>query len=137
MPTDIHRYAIDGPWLTRQLVKVLRDAEVDDKLEMITMLQDLVLGADAGKVTANLDSLEISDGKLAVWVGRDDTLPYRMDIRLDAKEGTSAPLSLRLSGSMGITYTEPSAIEIPAQAIDLKQLQEQIGLLQGLGNLFR
>ena len=137
MPTDIHRYAIDGPWLTRQLVKALRDAEVDDKLEMITMLQGLVLGADAGKVTANLDSLEISDGELAVWVGRDDTLPYRMDIRLDAKEGTSAPLSLRLSGSMGIAYTEPAAIEIPAQAIDLKQLQEQIGMLQGLGNLFR
>jgi hypothetical protein len=137
MPTDIHRYAIDGPWLTRQLVKVLRDAEVDDKLDMITMLQDLVLGADTGKVTASLDSLEISDGELAVWVGRDDTLPYRMDIRLDAKEGTSAPLSLRLSGSMGIAYAEPAAIEIPAQAIDLKQLQEQIGMLQGLGNLFR
>jgi hypothetical protein len=137
MPTDIHRYAIDGPWLTRQLVKVLRDAEVDDKLDMITMLQDLVLGAETGKVTASLDSLEISDGELAVWVGRDDTLPYRMDIRLDAKEGTSAPLSLRLSGSMGIAYVEPAAIEIPAQAIDLKQLQEQIGMLQGLGNLFR
>jgi hypothetical protein len=60
-----------------------------------------------------------------------------MDIRLDAKEGTSAPLSLRLSGSMGIAYVEPAAIEIPAQAIDLKQLQEQIGMLQGLGNLFR
>jgi hypothetical protein len=28
-------------------------------------------------------------------------------------------------------------IDIPAQAINLKQLQEQIGLLQGLGNLFR
>ena len=137
MPTDIHRYAIDGPWLTRQLVKVLRDAEVDDKLDMITMLQDLVLGAETGKVTASLDSLEISDGELAVWVGRDDTLPYRMDIRLDAKEGTSAPLSLRLSGSMGIAYAEPAAIEIPAQAINLKQLQEQIGMLQGLGNLFR
>lgn len=137
MPTDIHRYAIDGPWLTRQLVKVLRDAEVDDKLDMISMLQDLVLGADTGKVTASLDSLEISDGELAVWVGRDDTLPYRMDIRLDAKEGTSAPLSLRLSGSMGIAYAEPAAIEIPAQAINLKQLQEQISLLQGLGNLFR
>ncbi len=137
MPTDIHRYAIDGPWLTRQLVKVLRDAEVDDKLDMITMLQDLVLGAETGKVTASLDSLEISDGELAVWVGRDDTLPYRMDIRLDAKEGTSAPLSLRLSGSMEIAYAEPAAIEIPAQAINLKQLQEQIGLLQGLGNLFR
>jgi hypothetical protein len=38
---------------------------------------------------------------------------------------------------MGIAYAEPAAIEIPAQAIDLKQLQEQIGMLQGLGNLFR
>jgi hypothetical protein len=38
---------------------------------------------------------------------------------------------------MGIAYVEPAAIEIPAQAIDLKQLQEQIGMLQGLGNLFR
>ncbi|MEX1111789.1 MAG: hypothetical protein WEB31_08315 [Chthoniobacterales bacterium] len=137
MPTDIHRYAIDGPWLTKQLVKALREAEVDDKLDMIAMLQDLVLGPDAGKVTASLDSLEISDGELAVWVGRGDTLPYRMDIRLGAKEGSSAPLSLRLSGGMEIAYAEPAAIEIPAQAINLKQLQEQIGMLQGLGNLFR
>lgn len=135
--TDIHRYAIDGPWLTKQLVKALRDAEVDDKLDIITMLQNLVLGEGADKPTASLDSLEISDGELAVWVGRDDTLPYRMTVTLQAKEGTRAPLSLRLSGDMEMTYGQPVTIDVPAKAIDLKQLQEQIGLLQGLGNLFR
>jgi len=135
--TDIHRYAIDGPWLTKQLVKALRDAEVDDKLDIIAMLQNLVLGEGADKPTASLDSLEISDGELAVWVGRHDTLPYRMTVTLQAKEGTRAPLSLRLSGDMEMTYGQPVTIDVPAKAIDLKQLQEQIGLLQGLGNLFR
>jgi len=135
--TEIHRYAIDGPWLTKQLVKTLRDAEVDDKLDIIAMLQNLVLGEGADKPTAGLDSLEISDGELAVWVGRDDTLPYRMTVSLQAREGTRAPLSLRLSGEMEMTYGRPLTIDVPGQAIDLKQLQEQIGLLQGLGNLFR
>ena len=135
--TDIHRYAIDGPWLTKQLVKALREAEVDSKLEIVAMLQSLVLGQNTDKATASLDSLEISDGELAVWVGREDTLPYRMTITLHAKEGTRAPLALRLSGDMEMTYGTPVTIDIPAQAINLKQLQEQIGLLQGLGNLFR
>jgi hypothetical protein len=135
--TDIHRYAIDGPWLTKQLVKALREAEVDSKLEIVAMLQSLVLGQNTEKATASLDSLEISDGELAVWVGREDTLPYRMTITLHAKEGTRAPLALRISGDMEMTYGTPVTIDIPAQAINLKQLQEQIGLLQGLGNLFR
>ena len=135
--TDIHRYAIDGPWLTKQLVKALQEAEVDDKLEIVTMLQNLVLGRNTEKATASLDSLEISDGELAVWVGREDTLPYRMTIGIGAKEGTRAPLSLRLTGDMEMNYGRPVTIDIPAQAINLKQLQEQIGLLQGLGNLFR
>jgi|GEM_PF-1827019 len=137
IPTEIHRYAIDGPWLTKQLVKALRDAEADEKLDLIAMLQSLVRGGDADDVTAGLDSLEISDGELAVWVGRGDTLPYRMTVRLDAKEGTRTPLSLRLSGDLAMTYGKPVAIDVPAQAINLQQLQEQIGLLQGLGNLFR
>jgi hypothetical protein len=110
---------------------------VDDQLELLAMLQTTVLGGDADQATASLDSLEISDGELAVWVGREDTLPYRMSISLSAKEGTRVPLSLRLSGEMDISYGRPVTIDIPAQAIDLKQLQEQISLLQGLGNIFR
>jgi len=137
VPTEIHRYAIDGPWLTKQLVKTLRQAELDDKMAVVAMLQNFVLGGDTNKVTASLDSLEISDGELSVWVGRKDTLPYRMSLRLDAKEGTRQPLALRLSGEMNIDYIPPVAIEIPAQALDLKQLEEQLGLLQSLGNLFR
>lgn len=137
VPTEVHRYAIDGPWLTKQLVKALRKAELENKMEVVAMLQNLVLGGDTDKVTASLDSLEISDGELAVWVGRQDTLPYRMSLRLDAKEGTRQPLSLRLSGEMDIDYIPPVAIEIPAQALDLKQLEEQLGLLQSLGNIFR
>jgi len=137
VPTEIHRYAIDGPWLTKQLVKTLRKAELENKMEVVAMLQNLVLGGETDKVTASLDSLEISDGELSVWVGRQDTLPYRMSLRLDAKEGTRSPLALRLSGEMDIDYTPPVAIEIPAQALDLKQLEEQLGLLQSLGNLFR
>jgi len=136
-PTEIHRYAIDGPWLTNQLVKALRDAEVDDKLDIIAMLQNLVLSEGADKPTASLDSLEISNGELAVWVGRGDTLPYRMTVTLRVEEGTRDPLSLRLSGEMEMNYGQPVTIDVPAKAIDLKQLQEQIGLLQGLGNLFR
>jgi hypothetical protein len=123
--------------LTKQLVKALRDAEVDDKLDIVAMLQNLVLGEGADKPTASIDSLEISNGELAVWVGRGDTLPYRMTVTLRAKEGTRAPLSLYLSGEMEMTYGQPVTIDVPAKAIDLKQLQEQIGLLQGLGNLFR
>ena len=60
-----------------------------------------------------------------------------MSIRLDAKEGSQAPLALRLTGEMDMSYGNPVAIDIPAQAIDLKQLQEQLGFLQGLGNFFR
>lgn len=135
--TDIHRYSVDGPWLTKQLVKALRQAEIDDQLDIVATLQDLVLGDKPDKATASLDSLEISDGELAVWVGREDTLPYRMTMTLEASEGTRSPLSLRLSGDMEINYVPRVTIEVPARAIDLKQLQEQINLLQGLGNMFR
>lgn len=137
IPTEIQRYAIDGPWLTKQLVKTLRDAEMENKLEILAMLQNLVLGGRADKITASLDSLAISDGQLSVWVGRNDTLPYRMSLHLEVKEGTRAPLSLRLSGEMAIDYIPPVTIEIPAQALDLRQLEEQLGILQSLGNLFR
>lgn len=137
VPTEIHRYAVDGPWLTKQLVETLRDAELDDQMDVLAMLQSLVLGGDADNIAASLDSLEISDGELSVWVGREDTLPYRMTLRLDVREGTRAPLALRLSGAMDIAYVPSVSIEIPAQALDLKQLEEQLGLWQSLGNLFR
>jgi hypothetical protein len=136
-PTEIHRYAIDGPWLTKQLVRSLRNAAVEDKLDLLATLQNLVLGGDSQQATASLDSLAISDGELDVWVGREDTLPRRMTLRLGLKEGSRAPLALRLRGEMDIRYRPAVLIEIPAQAIDLKQLEEQLGILQNLGNLFR
>jgi hypothetical protein len=135
--TEIHRYTIDGPWLTRQLVKAVRQAEVEDKMEILALVQSLVRGVSPEKVTSSLDSLVLSDGELAVWVGKADTLPYRMTIDLSAKEGTRSPLALRLAGEMDIAYIPPVAIEAPGQALDLRQLREQLGFLEGLGNLFR
>jgi hypothetical protein len=38
---------------------------------------------------------------------------------------------------MDIAYIPPVAIEAPGQALDLRQLREQLGFLEGLGNLFR
>lgn len=132
----IHRYTLDGPWLTTQLVGALRQAEFEDKLELLSFIQALVLGAGAQTATASLDSLEISDGEFDVWVGKKDTLPHRMTITLSVKEGHSAPLGLALAGEMDITYGRPVTIEVPAQSINLKQLQEQLELLQSFGNLF-
>lgn len=135
-PMVIHRYALDGPWLTTQLVGTLRQAELEDKLELLSFVQALVLGAGAQTATASLDSLEISDGEFDVWVGKKDTLPHRMTITLRVKEGLAAPLGLTLAGEMDITYGRPVTVEVPAQSINLRQLQEQLELLQSFGNLF-
>jgi len=135
-PTEIHRYALDGPWLTAQLVGALRELEVDDKLETLAFIQTLVLGEGGEPATASLDTLQISGGELDVWVGRKDTLPHRMAIRLHVREGQRQPLALQLGGQMDINYGEPVTIEAPEQSIDLRQLREQLQMLQGFGGLF-
>ncbi len=135
-PAEIHRYALDGPWLTDQLVGALRQAELENQLEAFALIQSLVTGSGAPPTTASLDSLEISGGELDVWVGRQDTLPHRMTIRLNLREGQTRPLALQLAGEINITYGNPVAIEVPTQALDLRQLQEQLELLQSFGNMF-
>ncbi len=135
VPAAIHRYSLNGEWMTRQLRKALRDSSADKNMAWLGQLQAMITGAapDTGSVA----TLEVSDAEMSVWVGKTDTLPYRIDIKLDVKEGAKSPATLHLEGELTAAYGQPVKIELPPDSVGIEQIQKQLGALQGLGNFFR
>lgn len=135
VPTEIHRYSLHGEWMTKQLRKALRDSSADKNMAWLGQLQAAITGAAPDK--RSIGTLEVSDAEMSVWVGRQDTLPYRIVIKLDVKEGAQSPATLRLEGELTATYGQPVKIELPPDSIGIDQIQKQLGALQGMGNFFR
>lgn len=129
--TEIHRYAINGKWMTKQLRKALRDSAADKSMAWLRQLQNMITRVPAG--TDTLSTLEISDAEMSVWVGRQDTLPYRIAVDLDVKEGATSPATLNLKGELSAAYGQPVKIELPTESVGIEQIQKQINALQGLG----
>lgn len=131
--TQIHHYKIDGAWLTKQLTDTLRESKTSERMMMLAQLQTALVG---GTAIDSSDTLNISDGEMDVWVGKADTLPRRIVIRISTSEGTNSPLRVRLQGELALSYGKPVAIAAPEPSISLEQLQQQLNALQGLGNFF-
>lgn len=135
IPVEIHRYSINGPWLTGKLREALQHAAAEKQMQWIAQLQALATGASAG--SGSPDSLTIKDGEMRVWVGKSDALPYRIEADLPVSEGTSAPLSLELQGELTANYGQPVKIELPPDSVGIEKVRQQIKALQSLGDMFK
>lgn len=135
IPTEIHRYSINGPWLTKKLQKALREIAADDKMKWVTQLQSLATGNAPGQ--GSLETLTISDGEMSVWVGKSDALPYRIVTHLKIKEGASSPLTLVLRGELDAAYGQPVKIELPPDAVGIEKVKKQLEALQSFGSMFQ
>lgn len=131
--TEIHRYKIDGAWLTKQLADAMRASKTNERMMMLARLQATLVG---GNAIDSSETLTISDGEMEVWVAKADTLPRRIVVRISTSEGTNSPLGLKLKGDISLSYGKPLAISAPEPTISLEQLQQQLNALQGLGSFF-
>ncbi|MBE2180915.1 MAG: hypothetical protein IAE97_10625 [Chthoniobacterales bacterium] len=135
VPTEIHHYSLNGEWMTKHLREALRDSSADKNMAWLGQLQAMITGATPD--TGSIGTLEVSDAEMSVWVGKPDTLPYRIVIKLDVKEGAKSPATLRLEGELTAAYGQPVKIELPPDSVGIEQIQKQLGALQGIGNSFR
>lgn len=135
VPTEIHRYAINGPWLTERLRGALREVSADKQMEWVARLQSMLAGSTPGN--SSLDTLTIDDGEMKVWVGKSDALPYRIVANLRIREGTSAPIVLDLRGELDARYGQPVKIELPPDSVGIEKVRQQLEALQSLGGMFQ
>lgn len=131
--TEIHRYKIDGAWLTKQLADALRESKTNERMMMLARLQTALVG---GAAIDSSDTLKISDGEMQVWVAKADTLPRRIVVSISASEGTNSPVGLQLRSDVSLSYGKPLTISAPEPSMSLEQLHQQLNALQGLGGFF-
>ena len=129
--TEIHRYKINGSWLTKQMVKTLRELLADKQMKVVGFIQSRATGKDWRDLGNSLDTLECSDGDMAVWVGKSDTLPRRIVIDLRVSEGGQSPLALLLRAEVNADYGQVVPIDFPAESVTLDELKKS-GILGGL-----
>ncbi|MBJ7328025.1 MAG: hypothetical protein JHC52_11855 [Chthoniobacterales bacterium] len=129
--TEIHRYKINGSWLTKQMVKTLRELLADKQMMVVGFIQSMATGKDLQDLGNSLDTLQCSDGNMSVWVGKSDTLPRRIVIDLRVSEGGQSPLALLLRGEVNADYGQVVPIEFPAESVTVDDLKKS-GILGGL-----
>lgn len=123
VPTDIHRYTLNGQWMSKELRRVIRETIADENIAMLGFLQSLATGKDLKDVGKALDTLTCSDGAMMVWVGRDDTLPRRIVIETKLSEGDQSPLAIALRGEINAAYGHETAIDFPGESVTLEELK--------------
>lgn len=122
--TEIHRYTLNGKWMSKELRHVISKTIADENMAMIGYLQGLATGRDLKEIGNALDTLTCSDGAMKVWVGKDDTLPRRIVIETKVSEGKQAPLSISLRGEITATYGKTQTVDLPAESITLDELKK-------------
>lgn len=122
--TEIHRYTLNGKWMSKELRRVIGQTIADENMAVIGYIQGLATGKDLKEIGNALDTLTCSDGAMKVWVGKDDTLPRRIVIETKLSEGKQVPLSISLRGEINATYGETQAIDFPAESITLEELKK-------------
>ena len=122
-PTEIHRYTLNGQWMSKELRRVISETIADENMAIIGLLQSLATGKDLKDVGSALDTLTCSDGAMKVWVGKDDALPRRIVIETKLSEGKQVPLSISLRGEINATYGQEQTIDFPAESITLDELK--------------
>jgi len=122
--TEIHRYTLNGKWMSKELRRVIGETIADENMAVIGYIQGLATGKDLKEIGNALDTLTCSDGAMKVWVGKDDTLPRRIVIETKLSEGKQVPLSISLRGEINATYGKTQAIDFPAESITLEELKK-------------
>lgn len=130
VPTEIHRYTLNGKWMSKQLRRVIRDTMADENMAAVGFLQSLATGKDLKEIGGTLDTLTCSDGAMKVWVGRDDTLPRRIVVETRLSEGNQSPLAISLRGEINANYGKAQVIDFPAESVTLDELKKSGPLSQ-------
>lgn len=124
IPTEIHRYTLNGKWLSKELRRVISDTIADENMAMVGYIQSLATGKNLKDVANGLDTLTCTDGAMKVWVGKSDTLPRRIVIETKLSEGTQVPLSISLRGEIKATYGAKEVIDFPQDSVTLEELKK-------------
>ena len=123
-PTEIHRYVLNGKWLSKELQRVIKETAADENMAIVGMIQSLATGKDLRDVSSAVDTLTCTDGEMKVWVGKKDTLPRKIVIETKLTEGTQVPLSLSLRGEVNASYGKEQTIDFPEQSVTLDELKK-------------
>ena len=123
-PTEIHRYTLNGQWMSKELRRVISETIADENMAIIGLIQSLATGKDLKDVASALDTLTCTDGAMSVWVGKDDTLPRRIVIETKLSEGRQVPLSISLRGEINASYGKEQIIDFPEQSVTLDELKK-------------
>lgn len=130
---ELWKYQIDGEYLTGHLIDSLRQSEAEENMLVVAMLQKALTGGNITEAYSTLDSLQISDGELDLWVGKRDGLPYRALIVIKVREGMETPAVLKLQAELDLSYGKQIQVNIPQPSVDLEELQQKLEPLQALG----
>jgi hypothetical protein len=130
---DLWKYQINGEFLTGHLIDLLRQSEAEENMLLIALLQKALTGRDLNETYSSLDSLQISDGELNLWVGKQDGLPYRALIVIKAREGMETPAVLKLRAEADLSYGKPIQVDIPQPSVDLEELLQKLEPLDAIG----
>ena len=123
-PTEIHRYVLNGEWLSKELRRVIKETAADENMAIVGMIQSLATGKDLRDVSSAVDTLTCTDGETKVWVGTKDTLPRKIVIETKLSEGTQVPLSLSLRGEINASYGKEQTIDFPEKSVTLDELKK-------------
>jgi hypothetical protein len=124
VPTEIHRYTLNGKWMSKELRRVISETIADENMAIIGFIQSLATGKDLKEIGNALDTLACSDGAMKVWVGKDDTLPRRIVIETKLSEGKQVPLSLSLRGEINAVYGAKEQVDFPRESVTLDELKK-------------
>jgi hypothetical protein len=124
MPTEIHRYTLNGKWLSKEVRRVISETIADENMAVIGFIQSLATGKDLKDIGNSLETLTFSDGAMKVWVGKDDKLPRRIIIETKLGEGKQVPLSISLRGEINAVYGTKEVIEFPKESVTLDELKK-------------
>lgn len=122
--TEIHRYTLNGKWLSKELRRVISETVADENMAIVGYIQSLATGRNLKDVANGLDTLTCSDGAMKVWVGKSDTLPRRIVIETKLSEGAQMPLSISLRGEINATYGAKEVIDFPPESVTLEELKK-------------
>lgn len=134
--TEIHSYAINGEWMTRELTSLLERNELEKPVALMGIVQEMIAGKSSQDDAPRADAVEISDGEMEVWVGTRDKLPRRVRTAFKIREGSRAPAQLQVGTELDFSYGKPAQIETPSPSMSLEDLERQLGTLKSLTDLF-
>lgn len=134
-PTEIHRYTVDGAWMTSLVTEAVGRPDLQEPLAVVAALQKLATGKGPDAAGGMAD-IQISDGEMDVWVGQRDALPHRIFLTLKIREGDERPTAVQLRVQTDFSYGKPAQIEAPEVSMSLEDLKNQLKTLGAIPGFF-